>query len=566
MMFKQPSLIKYISALLVLVLGSGLALAKIQVIDSFESSEAAETKIKATIVENLELFLSKEDFRVFATASVKKYREKIVLDGQQESKISGKEKKLTGSEDLPGFSAVISKKPVSQDVGRKETSRFAYRNRTKLTKASVKLVLDKNLERPMKELAAKTSKDALNLVVGSVGVFETVELDLRTPGGSGGVWEWFSAHLNRKGGDAIDLLYLSVLGLSFLGALLTLLFYFRSKRISKNSLQSEAQSTDLDGQKKIDVLCSQKLDTLISLLNSSPLVTRNFLQNLSTEHKDFLYQSLRTPALQGIFVKVLKMNRPPAQARGRLNPGEVFETIINDLKRFIILNKVMESKPFGYLAVLTGRQVAQFIASEPDRALALGVVAPYLADHQISEVTKTLSIAEKAIFLKAMRDENGEFISQGFELNNELLEQKADVEVRLRQAYLNFRDQAVVDIADTSHVETSFLESDIQAGDVIKRLAAQHGKLPQTYEKYLVGFEEFLGLDLGIGRRVMSRISNEVLVLALHDTKLDSRVVKMLGEVRSQLIKSLMKRETKVGAQDVVVAQNQILREYRASV
>ena len=136
----------------------------------------------------------------------------------------------------------------------------------------------------------------------------------------------------------------------------------------------------------------------------------------------------------------------------------------------------------------------------------------------------------------------------------------------MRQAYLKIRDQAVVDLAEASQVEESFLESDVQAVDVIKRLAAEHGKLPQIYEKYLVGFEDFLGLDLGIGRRVMSRISNEVLVLALRDTKIDARVVQMLGDVRTQLIKSLMKREAKVGQKDVAGAQNQVLREYRASV
>jgi hypothetical protein len=566
MMSKQHFRIKSILVFVSLSLGWVHALAKTQVIDSFESSEAAEAKIKASIVENLELFLSKEDFRVFATASVKKYREKIVLDGQQVSKVTGKEKKLTGSQDLPGFSAVVSKEPTSQDVGRKETSRFAYRNRTKLTKASVKLVLDKSLERPLKELATKTSKDALNLVVGSVGVFESVELNLRTPGGSAGVWEWFSSHLSRKGGDAIDLLYLSVLCLSFLGALLTLLFYFRSKRISKNSLSTDIQSSDFGAQKKIDQICGKKLDTLISLLNSSPLITRNFLQNLSDEHKNFLYQSLRTPALRGVFVKVLKMNQPQTPERGRLDPSEVFETIINDLKRYILLNNVMESKPFGYLSVLTGSQVAQFIAGESDRALAMGVVAPYLASHQISEVTKMMSIAEKSVFLGAMRDKNGEFVQSGSEQSNDFSELKSEVETRLRQAYLKIRDQAVVDLAEASQVEESFLESDVQAVDVIKRLAAEHGKLPQIYEKYLVGFEDFLGLDLGIGRRVMSRISNEVLVLALRDTKIDARVVQMLGDVRTQLIKSLMKREAKVGQKDVAGAQNQVLREYRASV
>ena len=102
--------------------------------------------------------------------------------------------------------------------------------------------------------------------------------------------------------------------------------------------------------------------------------------------------------------------------------------------------------------------------------------------------------------------------------------------------------------------------------DVIKQLAAKHGKIPTKYEKYLVGFEDLLGLDLGIGKRVMQRVSNEVIIIALADTKIDSRMVKMLGDIRSQLIKSLMKRESNVSKSDIENAKNEILRLYRTTV
>jgi hypothetical protein len=539
---------------------------KSQEIDSLKSSEAVESRIKGMITENLNLFLNENDYRVFATANIKKYRQKIILDGELESKTSGKEKKAGGNKGLPGFSNIDKKKASSKNVDRKEKKRFTFKNRTKLTKLSVRLVLEEKLSPKIKELAVKTSKESIALAVGKVGEFELVELDLTAPESKNTAWTWLVTHLDKKGGDAIDLLYLSLLALAFLASLLGMVFFFRSKRASKEAMNNESKISEVVDQKEVDSQCSQKMDELISLLNSSPLIARNFLQNLSLEDKKFLYRSLRTPSLRNFFGKVLKIEQPEEPDRNRQDAGEVFGTILTDLKRYILLNKVMESKPFGYLPVLTGTQIARFIANEKDRSLTLSIVAPYLADHQVSEVTKTLTISEKAGFIGRMRDENGELIAQGSDSAIDTATLKSEIDAKLRETYGTIREEAVVDISETNCLETAFLESDMECVDVIKQLAAKHGKIPTKYEKYLVGFEDLLGLDLGIGKRVMQRVSNEVIIIALADTKIDSRMVKMLGDIRSQLIKSLMKRESNVSKSDIENAKNEILRLYRTTV
>jgi hypothetical protein len=193
-------------------------------------------------------------------------------------------------------------------------------------------------------------------------------------------------------------------------------------------------------------------------------------------------------------------------------------------------------------------------------------VAPYLAAHQVGEVTKMLSISEKADFIERMRDDSGELIAQSTEVPEQAIVLRNEIETKLRNNYERIRNEAVVDISETSSLETAFLESDMECIDVIKKLAAKHGKIPSKYEKYLVGFEDLLGLDLGIGRRVMERVSNEVLILALAETKMDARISKMLGDMRTQLIKSLMKRETNVSKADIESAKNEVLRLYRTTV
>ena len=159
-----------------------------------------------------------------------------------------------------------------------------------------------------------------------------------------------------------------------------------------------------------------------------------------------------------------------------------------------------------------------------------------------------------------------ELIAQGSDSAIDTATLKSEIDAKLRETYGTIREEAVVDISETNCLETAFLESDMECVDVIKQLAAKHGKIPTKYEKYLVGFEDLLGLDLGIGKRVMQRVSNAVIIIALADTKIDSRRVKMWGAIRSQLIKSLMKRESNVSKSDIENAKNEILRLYRTTV
>jgi len=569
--FNSISSLRYLSTLVFIsIFVAAPTVAKAQTksnaIDSFESNDAVEKRIKGMISENLDLFLNKKDYRIFATAKIIKFREKIVLDGESESKTTGEENSATELVRLPGFKNNDMQKESAKNVNRNERSRFSYKNRTKLSMLSVRLVLESQLPQNAKDLAIKTSKEAIDLVAGKVGSFEAVELDLTAPREANGVWEWFASHLSKKGGPAIDLLYLSLLLLAFLGALFALHHYFKGKKNIKGNATSGTQANSFADQKEIDDLCGEKMDELIGLLNSSPLITRNFLQNLGPDDKNFLYRSLKTPSLQGYFRKVLRVNQPEGYDRNRQDSAQVFETILKDLKRFIQLNNEMVCKPFGYVPVMTGTQIAQFIVTEKGKIKTLSVIAPYLADHQVGEVTRMLSVTEKAEFIGHMRDKNGEIALDNAQSLAEMAKAKGEVDSRLRLRYLSIREEAVVDVAETQSLEIAFLESDSECVDVIKSLAAKYGKIPHTYEKYLVGFEDFLGLDLGIAKRVMQRVSNDVLIAALADRDIDERLVSMLGDMRSQLIKSLMKRESSLSKIEIEAAKNEVLKLYRTTV
>lgn len=536
--------------------------------ESLKSPEEVEERITGKIIKNLNLFLGEHEYRIFATAKIENIREKVLLEGSTEAVSSGEEKSGSKLSQLPGFTNVDAAKAGPQNINRNVKSRFTFRNRTKLTDVSVRLVLEPKLLPNAKDLAIKTAKDAIALTVGDVGKLEVVELDLTPPHSPSTAVDWFTQYLAQRGGSAIDLLYLSLLLLGSLGTLFALRHYFKGKKHAKNELAS-ARSGDGFNQQKMDDICGQKLDELIGLLNNNPLITRNFLQNLHGDDKLFLFRSLRTPALQSIFRKILSLDpeqRNEGSEKNNQDAGSTFDKILMDLKRFISLNAEMESRAFGYVPLLSGSQVAQFIATEQQRVKSLQVIAPYLADHHIRDVTGLMSVSEKASFMEGLRNRNGDLIHDSTDVSPELLAFRAEVEGRLRHTYETVRREAVVDASEKHALESAFLESDADSVDVIKQLAARYGKVPAVYEKYLVGFEEFLGLDLGIARKVLQRVSNEVLTQALADRELDSKLVAVLGDMRSQLLASLKKRDLKVSKLDIDRAKNEVLRQYRSMV
>jgi hypothetical protein len=536
-----------------------------QELADLKSSEEIENRIKTKIAGNLDLFMNASDYRIFASAKILKYREKVVLEGESESKSSGEEKANEQTSMLPGFKKVDEPQAAGKNVNLQERSKFAFHDRSKLTEVGVRLVLDQNLPANMKELAAKTAKEAVDQTVGSVGAFEMVELDLANGKKSDSFWSWLTHYMQARGGSAIDLLYLALLLLGCLGTVFALRHYFRSKKDLKgSSLAATPANADALDQDNIDALCSQKMDEVIGLLNSSPLISRNFLKALGEKEKVFILQAQKTPALQSFFKKVLGVRALTANEKNNTNALATFETILTDLKRYISLNQEMEQKPFGYLPQLSGGQIANFVAGEPRRIETVKLLAPYLLPLQVQSVTQLLSVSEKAELIDCLQNKGQPRVSAADLAANETARVQLDAALRLR--YEAYKLESVVDVAEGDTLQSTFLESDRDCVEVIKQLATKYGKVPTAYEKYLIGFEDFLGLDLGVAKKVLQRVSNDVLTQALADRDLDANLVALLGDLRSQLIVSLKRRSETVSAKDIENARNEVLRLYRAMV
>jgi len=536
-----------------------------QDLTDLKSSEEIENRIKNRITGNLDLFMDPSDYRIFATAKILKFREKVVLEGELESKSSGQEKPSDATSMLPGFKKIDQPQAAAKNVNVQERSKFTFHDRSKLTEVGVRLVLEQSLPPQTKELAAKTAKEAVDQTVGKVGVFEMVELDLLSSKRSDSAWGWFVNYMQARGGSAIDLLYLSLLLLGSLGTVFALRHYFKSKKALSDgvSITQNSQPEVLD-QDKIDELCSQKMDEIIQHLNSSPLITRNFLKALGEKEKNFILQAQKTPALQNFFKKVLGVSAVSNAEKHNLVAVATFETILTDLKRYISLNQEMEQKPFGFLPQLTGSQVANFVASEPRRIETVKLLAPYLLPIQVQSVNELLSVSEKAELIECLQNMDQSRVPLTEQTKLETARSQLDAALRLR--YEAYKLESIVDVAEGDTIQTTFLESDRDCVEVIKQLASKYGKVPTAYEKYLVGFEDFLGLDLGLAKKVLQRVSNDVLTQALADRDLDANLVSLLGELRSQLIVSLKKRSDGVSAKDIENARNEVLRLYRAMV
>jgi hypothetical protein len=537
-----------------------------QEVTDLKSPEDVENRIKGKITGNLDLFMKPQDYRVFASAKILKYREKVVLEGESESKSSGEEKQAEPKSTLPGFKKVDEPQPSVKNVNVQEKSKFAFHDRSKLTEVGVRLVLDQALPQNTKDLAIKTAKEAVDQTVGSVGVFEMVELDLAKLQQSDSAWGWFVNYMQARGGSAIDLLYLALLLLGSLGAIFALRHFYRSKKALKEagSNLTPTKQSETKEQDKIDELCSQKMDEIIQLLNSSPLITRNFLKALGEKEKHFILHAQKTPALQSFFKKILGVTHLHGNEKNTATAVTTFETILTDLKRYISLNQEMVQKPFGYLPQLTGSQIANFVASEARPIETVKVLAPYLLPIHVQGINHVLSIKEKAEVIECLQFKGqGSSRLTSTELSS-METMRAQVDAALRLRYEAYKLESVVDMAEGDTLQTAFLDSDRDCVEVIKQLATKYGKVPTVYEKYLVSFEDFLGLDLGIAKKVLQRVSNEVLTQALADRELDARIVDLLGELRSQLIVSMKKRTEGVTIKDIENARNEVLRLYRA--
>ena len=532
--------------------------------------ESVEQRVKAKIEGRLNVFLAPEDYRLFATAKVRNWREKVILEGETESVSSGQEKAAANAADvLPGFQQIEKKPARAKDVDRKERAKFRYRNRSEISQVLVRLLLEETLAAPVKELARETATETLALTVGDRAELEVLELALRpkteVAETATSAWGWFTDYLDRRGGSAIDLLYLALLVLAFLSGVFALRLYFKDRKKKGADLSLPATNPS-DGDQALE-FCNQKLDDIIERLGQAPLASRIFLKNLAVTDKQALYAAVRSPALQEYFQKILGLGQVEStngadRSRPDKNTQDVFRRVVRDLDRYIRLNSEMEAKPFGYLPQLTGSQVAEFLQDCPDRLATLSVLAPFLSHHHIADITERLTIAEKAAFIGTMHDRHQ---SRATSTGDRL--QKQQTEQLLRSYYEGLKNEATVDVLATDALEQSFLDSDRDCIDVVKILAARYGTVPKTYEKYLVSFEDFLGVDLGIAKKVLQRVSNDTLTIALADRELSAPWRELLGEMRSQLVESLKaRRDDGASDQEIKEAQSEVLRVYRSLV
>ena len=536
-----------------------LAASEATAITQLESADQIEKKIIEKISQNIGVFLDKNDYRIFANAKVKTYREKIILEGEEEKLSKGRQKKQASPQGLPGFENLEKNAARAQKIDQTERAKYAYKKTTKLLGVGIRMIVEESLPQEVRALAKSTTENVIQNNLGKLGSLEFVEMSLKRHTANSGHENWFSKYLFSRGDDAIDLAYVALLIVVVLAALFAVWYSYYKKFRPRQTLQQamaeenqKRQATDT----KSENLLQGHLDRLIALINDAPLISRNFLQNLEDDDKQALYSSQRTPAMQAYFRKLLKLNVLDVKKMTTEETNEFLSRVLNDLERFIRLNKETVGQAFGYVAQLSPQAVREFLEGQSQKAEVLLVLAPYLSEFQLSELTRSLTIDEKAQFIGSLH---------GSHTVDSLF--KAEIEQQLRDLYQNIRSDAAVDVADNASIETLFLESDVNCVEVVKLLAKRYDKVPKAYEKYLVTFEDLFNLDLGISKAVFQKVSNQVLTQALMDKDFDSKIKSRIGDIRSQLIESMKSSgERNRSEQAITDAQNEVLKVYRRLV
>ena len=136
-------------------------------------------------------------------------------------------------------------------------------------------------------------------------------------------------------------------------------------------------------------------------------------------------------------------------------------------------------------------------------------------------------------------------------------------EQRLRKRYELLREMGIVRVKTHLQMARDFLESDEDVVSILRHLESENYRLPSTFSKYKMTFQDLDKADLAILKSVMRNVSNDVIARALVKQPKTSAIwAQVLGEARFKLIESIKSRYGHIKADEIKQAQFEILKTY----
>lgn len=516
-----------------------------------------EGEIEGRLARKIGFVLAPELYKIIVNAKMQAVTEKIVLEGETSSQKEGSEANKAESA-LPGFQLIEDPKAKTDKVEASK-SKFRYNKYLKLLNVDVHLILDDSVSAEKKEYVETLAKQDLDSSYGDKGhllvkQFKLIEQQLPF---HKAVTRWFVSYLDKRGGSAIDLLY--VVAIFSMILLFIVATAIRVRRIFKKTVPVPVKAGGTEVEKsseknEYDIAIDAILNHLVERISSNPLPVRCFLKQLQESNKKVLLAATKTPALTTYFQQLLDYYHQPdvKEVKDRKDLKAKLALIQTDLERFLKIQTQQEQQQFGYLPLLDDQQIFQFVNSEPDKILALNVLCKFLSKPQFVTLSNRLTVDEKVKLFKSLK---------------EVEPSEADLDHmdrQLRAKFEKLKGHSAVLAAEAHEIEKEFLENDSNVALLVERLLAENYPLGPGFEKYQITFDQLFAQDKDVLRRVIEKVSNETLAKAFGKQPLDGTVKESLGEMRGKLIDSMRNRYRALEHEEVQKAKVEILKIFWA--
>lgn len=518
-----------------------------------------ESEIEGRLARKIGFILAPELYKLIINAKMEWVTEKVVLEGETTSQSAGTEKDKP-TEALPGFQMVEDPQKAGGDKLEKASkSKFKFHKYLRLNNLDVHLILDESVATDKKDYVEMLVRQDLDSAYGAKGHLLVKQFKLIEPQlpWHKAVSRWFYGYLDKRGGSALDLLYL--LGVFSMILLLIVWLVARLRRSFRKPTGSSVVPT-ADPERGVDkseedVAIDSILNLLVEAIAQNPLPVRSFMRQLQDSHKKALLAATKTPALTSFFQQLMNFPHPSdaKDVKDKKDLKAKLSMIRTDLDRFLKIQAQQETQPFGYLPLMDDQQIHQVVANEADPIGTMNILCKFLGKGQFTALTCRLTVDEKVKLFKSLKaDEPSET-------------EVERVEHLMRARFEKLKGQSSVLATAAEALEREFLENDADVAQLIDRLKAENYPLGPGFEKYQVSFEQLLDLDREILRKVIDKVPNDTLARALGKDPVDGAVKEALGDMRSKLIESMKGRYRGIGNDEVQQAKIEVLRVYWAT-
>ena len=522
----------------------------------FEDQTAREQKIEKRYRDKLNQIIPADAYKLIVGVELKEQTKKVILSGEDSQEIKGTGDNKS-AEKLPGFMEIEKQrkeKPKTQKASKNKYQMITY---NRLVGVQIDLILSEGLPQGTADKVKIFMEKDVAASFGNRGTlnFSTEAMPKTETSASDRLIEWFKGWANTNGYTVLDWMILTGITILLLGVLFTI---FKKIRNLKKKAELPAQDPNAinGGEKENEEVIIQGV--LNDIVDATALHTSEvglFLKQLQKESKETILFAIKTPALRTYFHTLMGYYGDLPKSGGE--QGKLKESLLaikQDLDRFLKIQDKQSQQQFGYLPLFNDNQLAQFVDNSENKLETLTVLARFISQSQFQTMLDKLSVAEKAEVLKLI---------QTLQINQETLDR---LDTALRAQYEAQKSSGAVLATEGSELEKKFLENSSEIQSVIETLKAEKYDLGPAYEKYMVTFEKLVGLDKAIVSRVMQKVANETIAKAFAKQPFTAQVRESMGEMRSKLIESMKSQYALISKDEITKAQNEILREYWATV